>query len=355
LKGFTKIPIPTNKINTSLAAEIAFLETAKKLVYSEHLISQFINQEIVDWQKNLLDTLLIQQSIQYGKQVAAHIIDWAKKDNYIYTRTLMRYQLSTDKSAWQPTAPEFANALEPNWKYIRSLVADTSLYADIPPSISFSENKNSKFYKQAMAIYKMYHQLDSNKINTAIYWDDNAKTAVAKGHVTYFIHKATPGAHWLKIAMQNCKANNFSEMQTAEVLTMASIAMFESFLNCWSAKYKYNTIRPETYIQRLIDPRFKPLIETPSFPEYPSGHSTVSAAMAAMLTSLIPQTKAFTDSSQVYLGIAPRWFASFNDAAKQASISRYYGGIHFMQALDNGAAQGKKITTYILKNIRTHE
>jgi PAP2 superfamily len=355
LNGLQPLPKATQKIDIELAAEIAFLETAKKLVYSEHLITQFINQEIALWQTTHTDTQLLQPSIVYGKTVADSMFSWIKKDNYIYTRTLMRYQLSDSLGAWQPTAPEYANALEPNWHLMRSLVASNSLYVPIAKNISYSDQKKSLFYKNALALNQLYSKLDSSKIKTALYWDDNPKTAVAKGHLTYFVHKATPGAHWLKIAIQACKANHFSNTQTSEVMTMASIAMFEGFLNCWTQKYISNSIRPETYIQRKINQRFKPIIETPPFPEYPSGHSMVSSAIAEMLMHYIPQPYSFTDSSQVYLGIEPRQFLSFTQAAQQASISRFYGGIHFMPALTNGQKAGKQITNYILKHIRTHE
>jgi hypothetical protein len=157
----------------------------------------------------------------------------------------------------------------------------------------------------------------------------------------------------MNIAMQACTANNFDEAQTAETMTMLTIALYDGFISCWTNKYMHNTIRPETYIQELINPKFEPFIQTPPFPEYPSGHSCVSAAAATILTYYIPQPYTYADYSLQYLSIAPRYFNSFIDAANEASISRFYGGIHFMPALTNGALQGKNVANYILKKIKT--
>ncbi len=352
LTDMPTIPKATLKINLDIAAEIAFLETGKKLVYSEHLVNAFVEQEKANWQLAGIDTILINRSMAYGMQVASILFDWTKKDNYSYTRTLMRYQLSDSSGAWQPTAPEYANGLEPNWHLMRSFIETKPLYESIAPNMAYSEKKNSAYHKSGMALYKSTQTMDSFKINTALFWDDNPKTAVSKGHLNYFIHKATPGGHWLKIASQAIIAKNLNAEKTAEVFAMSSIAMYEAFLNCWTQKYVSNSVRPETYLQRIKDPKFRPLIETPPFPEYPSGHSTVSAAIATVLTKYISQPYAFTDSSQLYIGMPPRHFKSFMDAADQASISRFYGGIHYMHALTNGQKHGVKIANHIIRKLQ---
>lgn len=99
---------------------------------------------------------------------------------------------------------------------------------------------------------------------------------------------------------------------------------------------------PITYVTEAIDPTWTPLIATPPFPEYPSGHSVQSAAAAQVLTDMFGNV-AFTDHSHDSRSLAPRSFTSFADAAEEAAISRLYGGIHFRSAIANGLEQGKCI------------
>jgi hypothetical protein len=203
-----------------------------------------------------------------------------------------------------------------------------------------------------MAIYQQSINLDTAKRLIAWYWDNNPNILKSDGHVNYFIHKVSPCGHWVRIASQAIKNKNLDEYKTAEIFTLLSLSIYEAFLSCWIEKYQSNALRPETYINRLISPQWKSYIETPPFPEYTSGHSVISSASATILTALIPQPYAFTDSSEMYINLPPRRFKSFRDASNEASISRFYGGIHYMPALTNGIIQGKEIGDFILKRLR---
>ena len=111
-------------------------------------------------------------------------------------------------------------------------------------------------------------------------------------------------------------------------------------------KYVYNLIRPITYIKKNIDPKWEPILNTPPFPEYPSGHSTVSGAMDAVLTAFFGENYAFEDKTGSPDGRNPRNYKSFHEAAEEAGISRLYGGIHFHSAIVDGLAQGRCIGEY---------
>ena len=124
------------------------------------------------------------------------------------------------------------------------------------------------------------------------------------------------------------------------------MAQADAFIGCWSAKFKYDLVRPITYIRRSIDPKWEPLLNTPPFPEYPSGHSMQSAAAAAVLTSAFGDNFAFEDTTRHGDGLKPRSFASFRAAADEAAISRLYGGIHFRAAIERGQEQGRCIGAY---------
>jgi hypothetical protein len=353
LTQLTPIPKADKNINLSLAAEVSFIEVAKKMIYTEYMLTDFLEKEIVEIKLQLTDTSNINSSVEYGKKVAIDIIEWAKKDNYIHTRTLERYVQSEGLDKWRPTAPEYSNALEPYWSTMRSFVADSCSYVKAKPNIKYSELKKSQYYKNAIAVFNLSKKKDTMLNNIALYWYDNPNTSIAKGHVTYFVHKATPGGHWIKIASQIAIEKKLTEEKTTELLMLVSMSIYEGFLSCWAEKYKSNAVRPETYINKLIDAKWMPLIETPPFPEYTSGHSVISSAAATILTFLLPKPHSFSDSSQLYIGLSPRKFKTFTEAAQKASLSRFYGGIHYMPALTNGTIQGEQVANYILKRIKT--
>jgi hypothetical protein len=145
------------------------------------------------------------------------------------------------------------------------------------------------------------------------------------------------------IACQVAKAEKLNPMKASEVLAKTAVTIADAFISCWTAKYETQLIRPETYINRYIDPDWKPILQTPAFPEYTSGHSVASSSAATMLTHLLGDNYSFVDSTEVNYGLPPRSFKSFRHAADEAAISRLYGGIHYMPAIKNGVEQGKKV------------
>ncbi|MEP7319387.1 MAG: haloperoxidase, partial [Panacibacter sp.] len=107
-----------------------------------------------------------------------------------------------------------------------------------------------------------------------------------------------------------------------------------------------------TAIRKYIDPQWTPLLQTPPFPEYLSGHSVISAASAVILTHYFGDSFSYTDSVEVTYGLPSRTFKSFQQAAEEAGVSRFYGGIHFMDAITNGQQQGAKVGEWVLQKIK---
>jgi hypothetical protein len=164
--------------------------------------------------------------------------------------------------------------------------------------------------------------------------------------------KITPGGHWMgiaKIASIKAKAD-FAKMVHAYAAT--SIGLFDAFISCWDEKYRSNVVRPETVINQNIDEDWKPLLQTPPFPEYTSGHSVASTCSATILTSVFGDNFDYLDDTELPYGLPSRKFKSFNDASKEASLSRFYGGIHYKAAIENGIAQGKNLGDFIVKKIK---
>lgn len=127
--------------------------------------------------------------------------------------------------------------------------------------------------------------------------------------------------------------------------------MADAFISCWDEKYRSNLIRPETLINQHIDESWSPLLQTPPFPEYTSGHSVVSGAASEVLTNIFGENFSFDDSTEIPYGLPARSFSSFRNAAKEAAISRVYGGIHYNSAVVEGLTQGKKIGDLVIEKL----
>ena len=128
-------------------------------------------------------------------------------------------------------------------------------------------------------------------------------------------------------------------------------SLADAFISCWDEKYRSNLVRPETVINKHIDEDWLPLLQTPPFPEYTSGHSVISSAAAIALTTIYGDKFAFDDTSEEEYGLPTRSYQSFLDASAEAAVSRLYGGIHYRPAIDNGVTQGQALGRYLTSQI----
>jgi hypothetical protein len=218
--------------------------------------------------------------------------------------------------------------------------------------IKYDTTKGSAFYKEAYQVYEAIVKPNAGDSATAWYWDDNPNTSITDGHITYFLQKNSPPGHWVHIACAVAGKENYNAIKAASLISKTAIALFDAFISCWEAKYHYNYVRPETFINGYIDKDWQPLIQTPPFPEYPSGHSVVSSSAATVLTQMVGNNYVFTDSAEVPFGRPTRRFNSFYEASEQASISRLYGGIHFISALINGTEQGRRVGNFVMDKLK---
>ena len=157
----------------------------------------------------------------------------------------------------------------------------------------------------------------------------------------------------MNITRLACRKTSANTIQSLEAYACLAITIADAFISCWDEKYRSNVIRPETYINKYIDPSWMPLLQTPPFPEYTSGHSVLSSASAIMLTKIFGDNFSFSDSTEVEFGIPVRQFTSFKQAAQEAAISRFYGGIHYMPAIDNGYLEGTSLGKYMITKLKT--
>jgi hypothetical protein len=348
----TLVDIDTTGANLSLAAIYAFNATAQKVVFSEHYMQTANDSLLISAKKNGLSKDVIEASKKLGNTVATQIKQWLLQDNYIETRTMPRFTSDKSPGKWTETPPDYIQGLEPHWYKIRPLTIDSAGIYQAEKIPAFDTQKGSRFYQMAMRVYTESNTLDQSKKDIAWFWDDNPNTSDHNGHSSAIIHKISPPGHWLNIISQISAKNKLSLTKTSELYTLTAIAMFDGIISTWHQKYKSNLIRPITYIQNNIDPNWKPLIQTPPFPEYTSGHSVISASAATVLTSLLGENYSFSDHTSTLYGGKERTFKSFQDAAWEVSLSRFYGGIHFYNGIEEGNKQGKFIGNLVLNKLK---
>jgi hypothetical protein len=347
LNGLTSLPRPQDRIDYFVSAAISFSYTGQSLVGSEYRFENW-RKKFVDSSFLLKDSDLVTRSIKYGKLLADSVIAWSKRDNYFETRGMMRHVVSDKPGTWQPTPSAYASALEPNWNKLRPFALTSCSQYSPKEKLRYSPSKQSLFYKNLMQVYTTGKKLDSTKKYIALYWDDNPNVAERDGHLTYFVHKISPGGHWLMIAEQACKQKNIPLVKTSLAYTLTAISIFDGFINCWDEKFKTNLIRPVTVINSSIDEHWQPLIQTPPFPEFTSGHAVISNAAAQVLTSLLGDSLSFIDSTEILFGMKSRPFRSFYAAAEESSMSRVYGGIHYPTTAVISKKQGRQIGAHVV-------
>lgn len=338
-----------------LASIQAALKVGRTLVFSEDKMDVFYNKIMQEVRDTGIPDEIFERSIEYGNQVAAHVLAWSSKDNYKQSRSFPKYSIQSDPATWKPTPPAYMDAVEPHWNKIRPFAIDSAQQFKPAPPTPFSADKNSQFYKEALEVYEMGKGLTSEQNEIAFFWDCNPFMMNVKGHVMFATKKISPGGHWMNITHVACTMAKADFAQSSEAYTRVSIALIDAFISCWDEKYRSRLIRPETYINQYIDEDWVPVLQTPPFPEYTSGHSVISAASAVTLTKLFGDNFAFTDSTEVEFGLTARSYKSFIAASEEAAISRMYGGIHYRPAVDIGMNEGRALGSYILQKISTRK
>jgi len=350
LNGLDSLPAPAHGQETcfEIAAVKAFVATAKQVVFSEDLMDNFLDSLVRFYRSAGVPDAVLDRSMEYGQTVADHIGRWAAADLYKESRSFERYTPLPDDSAWIPTPPDYADALEPHWNRIRPLVMDSASQFMPPRPFPFSTDTASDFYRMVMDVYNTINNGTVEQEHIAKFWDNNPYIKEPHGHLMVGVKKVSPPGHWLGIAAMACRTRNAGYTGSIETYTYTSIAFFDAFISAFDEKYRSHYIRPETYLNRYVDPAWKPVIQTPPFPEYTSAHSVTSGAAATILTRLYGEGFAFVDSVEVPFGQKPRKQPGFLEAAQEASISRLYGGIHYRISLDNGNLQGRTLGAYIV-------
>ncbi|MDP3392244.1 vanadium-dependent haloperoxidase [Sediminibacterium sp.] len=346
LKGFSSI----NQTDTSLkidypfSAGIAFMKVAEALVFSKDSILKSRSLLIENFSH--LETEIQTASIAWGEKVAAVVLERASKDGYKITRGMPKFSVLKETGIWQQTPPDYEEAIEPNWRYIKPMLLDSAAQFKPVRPPAFSMQPNSLYYKEVNELLTMSKTLTEEQKTIARYWDDNPFVSEHKGHLTYANKKTTPVGHWMGITAILANQSKKSEVEVAKTYALTSLAIFDGFISTWEEKFTSKTVRPITVIRENLESEWNPYLQTPPFPEYTSGHSVISAAAATVLSEAYGKNTSFNDTTELkYLGMK-RSFPSIKAAANEVSMSRMYGGIHYRAAIENGQKQGEQIGSY---------
>ncbi len=328
MAAMTRMMFPTATAENK--TRIDLLERNLPLKYAQEFDAATVTAEIK------------QRSESFGKLMAMALMTWARTDGGHEAwgplrRSQSNYVPPSGAGQWSATPPNFAPALLPWWGENRPFVPKVIEACLAPAPPPYSESNASPFYKEADEVWRIANAATQAQRQFALYWaDDPGKTP-------------TPAGHWVHIAGDVLKARKATLADAAEAYARLTLAMNDAFIATWRSKYQINLLRPVTYVQLFIDSNWTPqLMNTPPFPEYPSGHSVQSAAAAAVLSKLFGAQTAFTDNAHNDRGWGPRTFTSFGAAAEEAALSRLYAGIHFRSAVVNGQTQGRCVAERVM-------
>ncbi|WP_339922622.1 vanadium-dependent haloperoxidase [uncultured Cyclobacterium sp.] len=350
------LKLEKENINLAFASTYAMLEVGKNIMPSgkkltsaqETLISQYSKEKLIKKKE-------IKRSIIYAENIATVVLNYAKEDGYLQLSTLKRYSPTKGQGKWYPTPPAYLAAIDPDWRTIRPFFLENLPSFSPPAPAEYSEDKNSSFFTQLTEVYEVTTQLTEEQKLIANFWDCNPFNVSYSGHMAIGLKKISPGGHWMGITGIASQKAGLGFEESLYIHTLVAMGLHDAFISCWDEKYRSDRIRPLTAINQLIDDTWRPILQTPPFPEYTSGHSVISKTSAVLLTSYFGENFKFIDTSEVFFGLPERAFDSFLEASSEAAISRLYGGIHFRDAIEVGMQQGEKIANYILERTNTHQ
>lgn len=283
------------------------------------------------------DTATILRSIQFGKEIAARIFQWAASDGSSNVNPV--YVPPVGPGLWESTPPNFPAAVNPYASQRRLMVPGVASGTALEPPPPYSTDPSSPFYAMVKDMYDKSLALTPDQRAMAIYHRD------APGY--------PGGGHFVAVLSQVFTQTQVKLDKAALAYAKSGIAIHDAVVICFTQKYKINLVRPITYIRNVMGMKeWNALFNTPGHPEFPSAHAVNGAAVAVMLTDVIGNNTRFTLNTYEYLGLPARSYNSFYAMGKEMADSRVYGGIHYQASCDKGRTLGEKISGNILKNIK---
>jgi hypothetical protein len=309
------------------------------------------NKQLMDQLENNLqakyaqetDEETLERSIAFGREVAQLVWAWAQTDGTSQMPPGSSYQIPTGPGLWEKTPPAFGNPVNAFHHMRRQLVPGSRDGAAPPPlPFAFSTDPGSEYFKMAKEVYDISQSLTDEQRNTAMYHREGSG---------YGGGSSIAGQLAAVITKSNARLD-----KAALALVKVGIGSYEGLTFTFIEKYKYNVLRPITYIQKYMGhTNWATLYGTPAYPEYPAGHPTNGGVLAVMLSDVFGSNFNFEVDYYNYLGLPLRSYASFEELAQEMAIARVYSGIHFKPAVNEGVKVGRKVASNILRNIRFHK
>jgi len=352
LKAVPK-PIDGKPINAEFAALLAFCKLGEAVTFPAGSMKDYVDSLKKLAEDHGMPSEVFKNSVAYADTVSSAIMKWSRKDNYLETRGAPEYTVMDSPGRWVPTPPAYTSAMEPHWNTIRPVVMESAGQFTPPPPLQFDvTNKNSDYCKEVMNIKNAGDSLTEEQAWIADFWDDNPFKLNVSGHLMFGTKKFSPPGHWMSIAGIAAKKAKADFPTTVCAYAKTAIALFDAFIQCWDEKFRHNTARPETVINKYFDANWRPHLQTPPFPEYTCGHSTCSSAAAETLTSVFGDNFSYTDTTELEFGIKSRSFTSFRAAAEENNWARFYGGIHFHHSCIISTAYGRKVGELVVARLK---
>jgi len=353
LNGFEGLQIDQAKLagtDKDLAILLTVMKMGERLLPSGYMVKKGTDSLLMNYAKKSTTP----KTIALVDEVVQQIMKYVSTDGFGKLNNLPRYIVRKGDQYWRPTPPAFMAPVEPHWNSLRTFFLDSAQQFKPALPVEYDTSKTSAFYKLVKEVYDVDKRANKEEQEIANFWDCNPFAVQQIGHIEFGLKKISPGGHWVGIAGIACKQKKLNLERTVMVHALLSIGLADAFISCWDEKYRSNRVRPEHVIQKIMDPAWRPLLQTPPFPEYVSGHSVASNAAAVILIAIFGDKLSYADNTEVEFGLPVRKFTSFSSAAAEASISRLYGGIHYRDGIEQGVWQGKQIGNFYLTKLKPY-
>jgi hypothetical protein len=336
-----------NKINWPIALNAYYARVHRFFLFNANEaqvdeMQQLEAKELAELSKDVAGGI-VETSIQWGQSVADAIIAFSETDREGATQVRISspsdYFPPAGTGLWVPTAPG-ANAVSPYWGKVRTFAAKNEDLISLPPVHPYSTDPSSKYYQENLEVDQRVMNITEQDHWIAEFWSDDLTG------MTF-----SPPARFFAIANQVVVRKNMNLEETLHMYCILGIAINDASVACWKSKYIYNTERPVTYIQKYIDSNFRSHLGeaigtsgmTPSFPGYPSGHSTFAGVGWRVLEHFFGEKYEFTDlchyGRSEFRGY-PRTFTSWKEMAEEDAYSRIPLGVHIRMDCSEGLRLG---------------
>jgi hypothetical protein len=321
-------------IQADVDSKIAILEAAKQTELSQ----------------NLTNTV-VQNSIEWGNYVAERTIAYSQTDTEAETQILdpqpNSYEPPVGEGFWTYSADE-ERAWFPYWASVRTFVISSEETSSIPPPITYSEATTSDFYAEMEEVYTVTttaRETDNDDLWIAEFWSDDVESLMM-----------SPPGRQISIANQLIEQYDLDFENSLVLLLKLGFSLNDAAVSTWADKYEYMVMRPSVYIQEFMDSDFQTNLyefifwPNPSFPGYPSGHSTFSSAAAGVFIDEFGDAIDFTDRShegRTEFNGTPRQFNTFTDMAEENAFSRIPLGVHIRMDCTEGLRLGYEISSAV--------